>query len=265
MIVKLREDFAKAWQGKDPFVQVQALEGDIFRDVAGRRTLRFEFAGNRYFAKVHQGVGWGEIIKNLLVGKMPILGAENEWRAVAKLHECDIDTMTAVGFGSRNWNPAKRQSFIITQALEDTVSLEDYCADWLQKPPPVAIKRQLIQRVATISRKMHGNGVCHRDYYICHFLLHDAEAYSLGQQTQPRLSLIDLHRALNRRALSQRWIVKDIAGLYFSAMHIGLTQRDVLRFLRVYAGKSLRHALKDDGDFWKKVNHRALQMDKKHN
>ncbi|MGJ8688586.1 MAG: lipopolysaccharide core heptose(I) kinase RfaP [Gammaproteobacteria bacterium] len=265
MTVNLRQDFSKAWQGKDPFSEVNALEGEIFRDVAGRRTLRFEFEGNRYFAKIHQGVGWQEIFKNFLVGKMPILGAENEWCAVAKLRECDIDTMTTVGFGSRGWNPAKRESFILTEALEETVSLEDYCADWIQHPPSVQIKRQLIEQLATISRKMHGNGVCHRDYYICHFLLHDVEAFTNGEHTTPKLSLIDLHRALNRRNLSQRWIVKDVAGLYFSALHIGLTQRDFLRFLRVYAGKPLRSALKEDGDFWQKVNHRALQMDKKHN
>ena len=170
MIVNLRDDFAKAWQGKDPFAQVQALDGDIYRDVSGRRTLRFEFEGRRYFAKIHQGVGWAEIFKNLLVGKLPILGAANEWCAVAKLTECDIQTMTTVGFGTRGWNPAKRESFILTEALEDTISLEDFCADWAQNPPSKLVKQKLIDALARIARKMHGCGVCHRDFYICHFL-----------------------------------------------------------------------------------------------
>lgn len=265
MIVNLRDDFAKAWEDKDPFVQVNALQGDVYRDVAGRRTLRFEFEGKRYFAKIHQGVGWGEIFKNLVVGKMPILGADNEWCAVARLHECNIKTMTAVGFASRGWNPATRQSFILTEALEGTISLEDYCANWVQSPPAVFVKRRLVKQLATISRTMHDNGVCHRDFYICHFLLHDAQAFTQCIQTQPQLSLIDLHRALHRRVLSQRWVVKDIAGLYFSALHIGLTQRDFLRFLRVYAGKPLRNALSEDINFWQQVSDRALQMDRKHN
>jgi heptose I phosphotransferase len=127
------------------------------------------------------------------------------------------------------------------------------------------VKRRLLEQLALISRAMHHNGICHRDFYICHFLLHDAEAFTQGQQALPQLSLIDLHRALNRRVLSQRWLVKDIAGLYFSALHIGLTKRDCLRFVRVYSGKSLRNALSEERYFWQKVSDRALQMDRKHN
>jgi hypothetical protein len=33
----------------------------------------------------------------------------------------------------------------------------------------------------------------------------------------------------------------------------------------VYAGKSARSALKEDGAFWQQVGRRAAQMDKKHN
>ncbi len=264
MILNLRDDFAKAWQGKDPFAQVNALEGDIYREVSGRRTLRFQFEGRRYFAKIHQGVGWGEIFKNLLVGKLPILGAANEWCAVAKLNECGIKTMTTVGFATRGWNPARRESFILTEALEDTISLEDLCADWPKNAPSKRVKQKLIDALARIAKKMHGCGVCHRDFYICHFLLHNAQDFIDGTQVQPELSLIDLHRALNRRSLSQRWVVKDVAGLYFSALHIGLSQRDFLRFVRAYSGKSLRKAFTEDGMFWRQVYDRAMKMDKKH-
>ena len=38
--------------------------------------------GSHYFAKIHHGVGWREILKNLLHLKLPVLGAENEWRAL---------------------------------------------------------------------------------------------------------------------------------------------------------------------------------------
>ena len=40
-----------------------------------------------------------------------------------------------------------------------------------------------------------------------------------------RLYLIDLHRMQLRRKTPSRWIVKDIAGLYYSSMDIGLTKR----------------------------------------
>ncbi len=265
MIVNLRDDFAAAWAGQDPFGKVSELEGDVYRDVKGRRTLRFEFAQQRFFAKNHVGVGWGEIIKNLLTLKMPVLGAENEWCAIEKLRSLGLATMTAVGFGSRGWNPATRQSFILTEALENTISLEDYCGRWPQCKPAYRIKRSLIAEVARISKIMHGNGVCHRDYYLCHFLLHDESAFSAQQIATPQLSLIDLHRALIRRKLSRRWVVKDVAGLYFSALHIGLNRHDFLRFVRLYSGKSLRECFSQDAKFWQQVQHRALQLDRKIN
>lgn len=265
MILHLREDFAAAWKGSDAFQKVDALQGVVYRNVKGRRTLQFEQDGKKYFAKIHHGVGWGEIIKNLLTLRLPILGAQNEWRAVAKLQQLGVATMTAVAWGSRGWNPARRHSFIITEALEHTVSLEDYCAPWATQPPPFAIKLRLLDALARISRTVHGNGVCHRDYYICHFLLHESARFNAGEIHEPCLSLIDLHRALISEQLPQRWIIKDVAGLYFSALHIGLNRHDFMRFVKIYSGKPLRQAINENGAFWAEVQRKALRLDAKIN
>ena len=66
-------------------------------------------------------------------------------------------------------------------------------------------------------------------------------------------------------ALPRRWIVKDVAGLYFSALHIGLNRQDFLRFVRGYSGKSVREALREDARFWNEVQRKALQLDRKIN
>lgn len=263
MSLYLREDFARAWQGQDPFLAVQALQGELYRNVKGRRTLRFELNGRAYFAKIHLGVGWGEILKNLLSLRLPILGARNEWQAIQRLRELGVASMTAAAYGERGWNPARRLSFIVTEALQDTISLEDYCARWPQQRPPLARKWQLIDALARISRQLHEHGICHRDYYICHFLLHDAAQFEAG--AAPTLSLIDLHRALIDASLPRRWIVKDVAGLYFSALHIGLNRQDFLRFVRVYSGRPVREALREQAPFWNDVQRKALQLERKIN
>lgn len=265
MILQLREDFARLWAGEDPFAQVDALQGEVYRNVKGRRTLRFESQGRAYFAKIHHGVGWAEIIKNLLTLKRPVLGAENEWRAIARLHSIGIATMTTVGFGSRGWNPATRHSFILTEALDDTISLEDYCGRWLHEKPAFRVKLKLITELARISSAMHGEGICHRDFYLCHFLLHEEAAFSAGQVAQVQLSLIDLHRAMIQHRLPVRWVVKDVAGLYFSALHIGLNRHDFLRFVRAYSGRSLRECFTAQATFWTRVERRAKKMDRKLN
>ncbi len=263
MTLYLREEFARAWQGRDAFAEVDALQGQIFRNVKGRRTLQFEFEGRAYFAKIHHGIGWGEILKNLLTLRMPILGAENEWKAIARLTQLGVATMTAVAYGSRGWNPARRVSFIVTEALQRTISLEEYCARWTQQRPPLARKWRLVDALAGISSTLHQHGICHRDYYLCHFLLHDEAAFEAG--AAPRLSLIDLHRALIDEHLSRRWVIKDVAGLYFSALHVGLNRNDFLRFVKRYSGKSLREAFTQDAAFWNEVQRKAMQLDRKIN
>jgi len=72
--------------------------------------------------------------------------------------------------------------------------------------------------------------------------------------------LIDLHRALVKEKLAKRWIIKDIAGLYYSAMNIGLTRRDFLRFIKYYSKGSLRMSLTRDKNFWRRIEQRAQRM-----
>jgi heptose I phosphotransferase len=262
MKLYLREDLQKAWQGEDPFGVVQRLQGEVFREVKDRRTLRFELAGKSYFLKLHRGVGWKEILKNCLQFNRPILGAAQEYQAVLRLQQLHVETMTVAAFGERGCNPARRLSFIVTEDLVGTESLEDYCRDWLQRPPQVRFKRLLIERIANMSRVLHGNGLNHRDYYICHFHL-DVRCLP---ETGPicgehiHLHLIDLHRMQQRKNMPVRWAVKDIGALYFSAMEIGLTKRDILRFMRSYMGRSLRETVLNDKAFWQAVNQRAQQL-----
>jgi hypothetical protein len=250
--------------GVDAFDYLMQRDGELYRDLDNRRTLRFSLGGRRYFLKAHYGVGWREILKNLLQLKLPVLGARNEWQAIRRLQALDIETMTLVGYGERGWNPARRQSFVLTGALENTESLEDFCAAWEAHPPTggtaLGLKRALIRKVAEVARRMHANGINHRDFYLCHFLLDRAV---IGQEVPPGgppLALIDLHRVQLRRRTPARWIVKDIGGLYFSSMRIGLTRRDLYRFMTAYRGKPLRATLREDPAFWRACRLRARRL-----
>ena len=168
----LNEEFAQSFDGADPFKTLRAMEGNIYRQFKSRKTFQFSLNGKSYFAKLHTGIGWAEILKNILQFRLPIVGAGNEWRAIHRLQELDIATLNSVAYGSRGINPACRESFIITEELCNTVSLEDFCKNWKQDPPDPQLRWQLIKEIARISKTLHCNGVCHRDYYLCHFLLH---------------------------------------------------------------------------------------------
>ncbi len=257
MTLALKEPFASLWAGRDPFVEVERLEGEIFRELEARRTLRTEVEGRGYFVKIHRGVGWGEILKNWSTLKAPALGAGQEWQAIAALQQAGVPTMTAVAFGEQGRNPAGQHSFIITEELAPTISLEDFSMEWLSSPPLPQLKRALIERVAQMSRQMHRAGVNHRDCYICHFLLHTGQPLSVENVS---LSLIDLHRAQVRSKVPLRWRNKDLAGLYFSALNIGLTRGDKLRFLRTYFGLPLRDVLQQEAPLLGSLERKAAKL-----
>jgi heptose I phosphotransferase len=248
------------FDGDKLFDQLMALQGKIYRELEGRRTQRIELNGQGYFLKQHFGIGWKEIFKNLLQGRLPVLSAKNEWLALQRLPALNVATMQLAGFGSRGLNPARRQSFLMTAELTDVCSLEDFCKNWHTQPPPVMLKRALIKEVARIARVLHSNGINHRDFYICHFLL--AESSIVNGPL--KLFLIDLHRAQIRNETPQRWIIKDLAGLFFSSKDIGLTSRDLLRFIREYRMCPWRETLFSEQTFWKKVKQRGDRTYQQH-
>lgn len=243
----LAEPFKSLWDGKDAFDAVEGLQGQVYRELEARRTLRTEVDGKGYFVKIHRGVGWAEIVKNLVTARLPVLGAGQEWKAIQRLNDAGVSTMTAVAYGERGSNPAQQHSFIITEELAPTVDLEQLTLTWIEQPPSPIVKRALLRRVAQMTGRMHAAGVNHRDCYICHFLLHTDKPFDADDF---RLSVIDLHRAQVRNAVPKRWRDKDLAGLYFSALNIGLTRRDLLRFIKIYFGvidsRPLRQVLQDE-------------------
>jgi heptose I phosphotransferase len=258
--VYLAPALQQAWQGRNIFDVVREQRGEIYRDKEGRRTLRFELDGHAYFLKLHQGVGWVEVLKNLVTLKLPVVGAANEWHAINRLHEIGVDTMTAVGFGETGINPATQLSFLITDELTDTLSLEDLCATWPQTPPPRKLKMALIRDVARIAKRLHDNGVNHRDFYLCHFLADVRNGIENLDPDDLTLYVVDLHRAQLRASTPLRWVVKDVGGLYYSTHDIGLTRRDVLRFMSAYVGKPWRQTVQEDAAFWRECKARAVQI-----
>lgn len=237
------------------FDEIMAIKGEVFRSTQNRETLRFVKDNKAYFIKKHFGVGWKELFKNLLQLKLPTFDANTEYKAIQRFNELQIPTMAIVDYGSKGWNPVTRQSFVMVEELANTTSLEDIC---LQQPnllKQFAFKQHMLAQLAHITRTLHQNGINHRDYYLCHFLLQ-----------QNTLHVIDLHRVQIRKTVPKRWQIKDVAGLYFSALDAGLTERDIFRFLQQYFAMPLRDIFIKYSKFLQKVQKRAFKLyEKDHN
>ena len=261
-MIYIREDLKPLFSGEHSVSDFLKIDGQVFKQFPTRRTLRFTRAGREFFIKTHWGFGWAEIVRKLTSLHMPAVSARTEWRAIQALEAIGVDTMKIVAYGEEGLSPATRKSFIVTEALTDTESLERWAPKFMcatHTPSKFRLKHALIRRVAEIARRLHSNGLNHQDFYLCHFLL-DISGGSTPPPDAIKLYLIDLHRMQVRKRAPQRWLVKDIAGLFFSSMDLGLSSTDLFRFMRTYSGKRLRDTLRSDRAFWDQVRSRAIRV-----
>ena len=249
----LRADIKAVWQDQDALDTAFALEGEVFRDMPGRRTLKVAVGEKDYFVKLHYGVGWGEVIKNWLQFKRPVIGAQNEYDACRELAELGIAAPLPAAFAVSNGSIASQRSFILCDELKGYTTLEDLTLAWANNPPSGLLRHQLLVAVAKFARAFHGHGFIHRDFYICHILIEDAALV----RGEIKLAVLDLHRARRFPRIPARWLKRDMAALLFSTMDIPLSQSEWLRFLRIYVGRPLRTEFSERANFWAAVVKRA--------
>lgn len=254
-ILMIPDSIGQHLQG-DPFDAMMQLQGKAFRDVPGRKTMQVTIGGKSYFVKQHFGVGWREIFKNLVSFKKPILGAMTEVAAIQKLDEIGIPNTPLVAYGQRGCNPATMQSFVLTEDLGDIITAEELCEGWQNKP--AESKQALIQALAELAKRLHQSGLCHRDFYLCHFVVKKSEFAAFeAVRAEPSRSmnaplnihLIDLHRMLQGQSTGGKTVMKDIAGLFFSGLQMGWGAEDL--------GQFKQHYLPQTDTFWAQVAARA--------
>ncbi len=247
-ILQVPQAISQQLASADTFDAMMHLQGKVFRDVPGRKTSQIKLGAKSYFIKQHFGVGWGEIFKSFLSGKTPIIGAMTEVSAIQKLDEIGIPTTSLVAYGQRGRSPASMQSFVMTEDLGEIITLEDVCGAGLQANIHAVCRADVLKTLAQLAAKLHSAGLCHRDFYLCHFALKKAEL----EQGKINYYLLDLHRMLQGIKPNSSAVMKDIAGLYFSMQQIGLGAEDWAVFKQYYLPQS--------DDFWAQVEARSQAL-----
>jgi hypothetical protein len=98
-------------------------------------------------------------------------------------------------------------------------------------------KAGLIEEAARQIRRLHDRRHFHKDLYLCHFYVHQADLETLPLAGwKGRLFVIDLHRLAHHPWTWPWWQMKDLAQLLYSAERAGMTARDRLRFWWAYRG-----------------------------
>lgn len=145
--------------------------------------------------------------------------ADDEATGLRALQIEKIPTAPLVGWG----RVEDGRSFVI---LEDLAGFR--AADRLIEGG-VSFER-LLGPTAELAGKLHDSGLHHRDLYLCHFF-----AKIEGEAVDVRLIDAARVRRLPGWPLRNRWIVKDLAQFWYSALRLGISDALRMRWLERYA------------------------------
>ena len=153
-----------------------------------------------------------------------------EFKNLKLLHENHLLAPKVVFYAEANVNGNKR-AILVTEALDDFMSLENLTTELVQKTNRDT-KRNLIQTVAQSLRKFHEVGMVHRALYPKHIFVKNFKQ-------KPEVALIDLEKARFSLNFYYRSFF-DLAALNRHAESWTKTQR--LKFFMSYFGlDSLSH------------------------
>jgi len=195
----------------------------------------------------------------------PVTTQVRNWLTLGRRIPCGLAEagplldLAAVGIGvpemvayGRQWGRLfERRSFIMTGELPRSDALERRLPACFSAPPTPGVlvqRRQFVRRLAAFAARFHRTGYRHRDLYLSHIFYADDGS----------LALIDLARAVRPRLTAERFRLKDISQLHYSAPGSVFSDTDRLRFYLAYAG--IRRLGTADKAIIKKVLRKARRM-----
>lgn len=230
----------------DPFDAMAQADGTVHRRGPRRETLEIAFGGERLFLKRHRGVGLGEVLKNWASLRQPVVGALREWSALGRLAALGLPAAERLAYGRRGRLPTSRHSYLLMRPLPPAISLED----WLRGHPRRSARARAAREAGAFVASLHAGGLAHRDLYLCH----------LYRLEDGGLALLDLHRAVSGRPLAERWRVKDLAALLFSAHPFDPSPTELALFLEAYHAQPTAIAAARFDPFWQAIEQRAARF-----
>ncbi len=170
-------------------------------------------------------------LRNWLSARRHISCSLFDFEPTIKLTAVGINTPKVISYGEQRGILFEKRSFIITEKIPDAESLEQKLPDCFNAPATVEnlkLRRNFIAQLAAFVKKFHQTKYRHRDLYFSHIFYDD----------NGRFYLIDLARTFKPALLAERFRIKDIAQLYYSAQGRYFSKTDRLRFYLGYTGHS---------------------------
>lgn len=152
-----------------------------------------------------------------------------EWAHLRWAEAEGLPVPRAVAAGELVGPHGRLQSFIAIAELTDMVPLHEALPLAERSLDPATFgewKRTLSEELVRLSVAFHGRRVFHKDWYLCHFYIDEADTRRVPQEWAGRVRVIDLHR-MARHPLTGLWRkAKDLAQLLYSSDVPGVTDED---------------------------------------
>lgn len=147
------------------------------------------------------------------------------------LEAAGINVPKTICYGQQWGMFFEKRSFIVTEEIGNAESLEEKLPDYFSAPATIEnlkLRRDFIVKLAAFIKKFHQTGYRHRDLYFSHIFYNDKGEFYL----------IDLARAFKPVLFCEKYRVKDIAQLHYSARRQYFSNTDRLRFYLELVGRN---------------------------
>ncbi len=237
-----RPDWERFAGGDWPERVMDLAVTDRFHAKQGRSTGRWiaHAQGRRLavYLKRHYRLPWWQ---GVLAALWPGRGWSPAWQEWEHLHwarSAGLPVPSAVAAAEYIGPWGRLQSCLAVEELSGMLPLHEAIPAAAQALAPDAFslwKQTLTAELARLTCMLHGRRRFHKDLYLCHFYIAQADTETLPDWPG-RVHLIDLHRLAHHPWTWRFWQVKDLAQLLYSSNVAGVDARDRLRFWRCYAG-----------------------------
>jgi heptose I phosphotransferase len=243
---------------------------DRFHAKQGRSIGRWVLggAGQRLvvYLKRHYRLPWRHGLLALLRPSGAWSPALQEWQHLAWARAQGLPVPRAVACGQYIGPGVRLQSFLAVEELTGMLPLHEAIPQAARLLEPVAFrrwKRGLAAEMARLARALHHRRRFHKDLYLCHFYIAEADTATAPAVWRGRVRLIDLHRLGHHPLTWPWWLAKDLAQLLYSSAVPGVDDRDRLWFWKRYreripegrAARLLRRWVRLKG--WRYARHSA--------
>jgi heptose I phosphotransferase len=160
-----------------------------------------------------------------------------EWEHLEWARAQGLPVPRAMAAGELVGPGGRLQSFLAVAELTGQLALHEAIPLAATRLDPATFrrwKRSLTDELVRLSLAFHGKHAFHKDWYLCHFYIDEADTRRVPDAWAGRVTVIDLHRLTLHRFTGLWRRVKDLAQLLYSADVAGLTDRDRLGFWSRY-------------------------------